>query len=235
MKTTQTPKHPNTQTRRRILLFGYLGIWVLGYLLPAHAQFARSSDSNLYPYALTFSNDWTFIMSQPTFPTGTNHNFSGTNMNQVITNASAYQAFLATNGWTAVATNIAAYQAFLATNNNFNGNSLTNLNGQEVRYRTNQALATSIDVGNKYTGFATNNNISIAGCANVDATGTNISWGILTITNTAGSSAVKTIAIPAAWVDVDNLGGTTIYNTNQGVLSVMVYPNLGTNFIWRGK
>lgn len=195
------------------------------------AQFARSSDTNLYPYTLNFSNDWTFIVAQPTFPNGTNYNWSGTNLNTLITNAAAYQAYIATNNYSPTVTNITLY----IVTNSYNGNAITNLNGQEVRYRTNQALATSIDVGNKYTGFATNDNISIAGCANVDSTGTNISWGILTITNTAGSSAVKTIAIPSAWVDVDNLGGTTIYNTNQGVLSVMVYPNLGTNFIWRGK
>lgn len=180
--------------------------------------------------------------------------YATNNYGPTATNIAAYQSYLATNGFQTTVTNIAAYQAYLATNNyagtvtnivnvslsfytatNLNGNALTNINGQSVNYQTNQGSTVSIDVGNKYTGLSTNNNMSITGCANVDSTGTNISWGILTVTNSAGSGAVKTITIPAAWVDVDNLGSTTIYNTNQGVLSVMVYPGLGTNFIWRGK
>ena len=42
-----------------------------------------------------------------------------------------------------------------------------------------------------------------------------------------------TITVPAAWIDLGSVG--TIYNTNQGVLSVVVYPGFGTNFVWRGK
>lgn len=246
-----------------------LGI-LLASCISAEAQFRRSSDSNAYPYTATLQSNYTFLIARPGV---TNYNYAVSNLWATITNISAYQSLIATNGWDTIATNIAAYQALIATNNynaiatniaayqaflstnnyastvsnivnvnisvygstNLNGNSYTNLNGQNVKYQTNQASNVSIDVGNKYTGLSTNNNISLAGCANVDSTGTNISWGILTITNSAGSGAVKTIAIPAAWVDVDNLGGTTIYNTNQGILSVMVYPGLGTNFIWRGK
>jgi hypothetical protein len=180
------------------------------------------------------------------------------NYASTVTNIAAYQAFLATNNFAPTVTQIVQY-IFTTTGivtNQFttnvigspilgdvyfgdtifgDGSGLTNINAQNVRYPTNQAVATSIDVGGKYSGFATNDNIAIAGCSNVDATGTNVSWGILCITNLAGSGAVKTITIPAEWVDVDFLNSTTIYNTNQGVLSVMVYPGLGTNFIWRGK
>ncbi len=171
-----------------------------------------------------------------------------------ITNISAYQAFLATNNYGSTATNISNYAAsnaaYLSTNGYgstvtsiinatitiaYINSNITNISGQNVRYPTNQGSTVSIDVGNKYTGLSTNNNMTIAGCANIDSSGTNVSWGILTVTNSAGSGAVKTIDIPAGWVDVDNLGGSTIYNTNQGILSVMVYPGLGTNFIWRGK
>ncbi len=210
--------------------------------VPAFGQFRRSSDSNAYPYVASPSGSYTYIVANPG---STNYNYAFSNQWATATNIAAYQSYLSTNGWTATATNIAAYQAFLATNNYASTAtniasyqsflSTNNFLGQNLRYPTNQASTATMDVGNKYTGLATNNNVTLTGCANVDSTGTNISWGILTVTNTAGSGAVKTIAIPAAWVDIDNLGGTTIYNTNQGVLSVMVYPNLGTNFIWRGK
>lgn len=196
---------------------------------PAQAQFRRSSDSNAYPWATSIANADAFIIYQVSGTT--NKNYSGTNLNTLITNTAAYQVQIGTNNYAPVVTQIVNY----VVTQNFNGNQITNLNGQNVRYPTNQGSTVSMDVGNKYTGLTTNNNVAITACANVDSTGTNISWGILTVTNSAGSGAVKTIAIPAAWVDVDNLGGTTIYNTNQGVLSVMVYPGLGTNFIWRGK
>lgn len=202
----------------------------------ANAQFRRESDKKIYPYASTPQSNDVFIIGRPGV---TNYNLPqsnalayiyGVNTNNTTLIASN-QAWMATNGYAPTVTNITYY----IVTNNLNGNLITNINGQNVRYQTNLGNATYIDVGNKYTGFATNNNISIAGCANLDSTGTNVSWGILTITNLAGSGAVKTITIPTAWVDVDNLGGTTIHNTNQGILSVMVYPGLGTNFIWRGK
>lgn len=232
-----------------------VGWWIclLAFALgrPARAQFRGSATSNAYPVTTTAVGTDFYLLARP----GTSHqNFAVSNQwlsvtniaareayhatnnfLTTVTNIAARQAFYATNNFLTTITNIAAHEAFLATNNFINGNLLTNLNGQQVRYPTNQGSTVTMDVGNKYTGLATNNNVTLTGCANIDPSGTNISWGILTVTNLAGSGAVKTITIPAAWVDVDNLGGTDIYNTNQGVLSVMVYPGLGTNFIWRGK
>lgn len=116
-----------------------------------------------------------------------------------------------------------------------NGAGLTNLNGASVLYATNQANGANFNAGNVVTSFNTNDNFTISALTGLDTTGTNVSWGLCVITNSAGASNVKTIQLPTAWVDIGNNGSSTLYNTNQGALFVFVPPGMGTNFIWRGK
>ena len=64
----------------------YLIFALLALTLPARAQFVRSSDSNAYPYTLTVSNEWTFVVSRPPWPLGTNYNFAVSNMWTIVSN-----------------------------------------------------------------------------------------------------------------------------------------------------
>jgi hypothetical protein len=114
-----------------------------------------------------------------------------------------------------------------------NGASLTNLNGANLIWPTNQASTVTIDLSKPFQGLATNNNVTITGFSGIDSSGTNCQPVTIVITNTAGSAAVKTIALPAGCVDLLNTG--TIYNTNQGVLTIFRYPGMGTNFTWIGR
>lgn len=111
--------------------------------------------------------------------------------------------------------------------------SVGTVNAGSVLYATNAiADITKINMSLPYAAISTNNNIAIVGLTGLDTTGTNINWATRFYTNTSGST--KTITVPAAWVDIGSIG-TTIYNTNQGALSLLVYPGFGTNFVWRGK
>lgn len=114
-----------------------------------------------------------------------------------------------------------------------NGLLVTNLNAENIVYYTNAIADMSvIDMTKPYAAISTNNNFVISGLSGLVAAGNQVQWATRFYTNTSGST--KTITVPAGWVDIGN-NGTTIYNTNQGVLSVTRYPGFGTNFVWRGK
>jgi len=115
---------------------------------------------------------------------------------------------------------------------NDNGNNLTNVSGNKIKWPTNSvADVTVIDLTKPYAATNHTANFTIAGLSGLDTSGTNVQWATRFYTN--NSVGAKTISVPAAWIDLGSVG--TIYNTNQGVLSVVVYPGFGTNFVWRGK
>lgn len=137
--------------------------------------------------------------------------------------------------WAALGTGVLNYptQTLAAVAFNNNGTAVTNINGKNILWPTNAASTLAIDLSLPYAGLSTNNNISLGGLTGIDPSGTNVQWATRVYTN--NSVGAKTITIPASWIDVGNYGSTTIYNTNQGWLSVLLYPGFGTNFVWRGK
>lgn len=114
-----------------------------------------------------------------------------------------------------------------------NGGGLTNISGPAIIWPTNQAALT-VDMSKPWAGLSTNANIAISGFPGIDARGVNVQVATRVYTNSAGSSAVKTIVMPAGCIDLSNTG-LTLYNTNQGFLTVTIYPGFGTNFSWLGK
>lgn len=117
---------------------------------------------------------------------------------------------------------------------NNNGTAVTNINGQNLKWPTNVATTATINMGLSWSAISTNNNFVFSGYTGLDASGTNVQAITMVITNTAGSASVKTIAMPSGSIDLLNTG-LTLYNTNQGVLTVAIYPGMGTNFSWIGK
>lgn len=118
----------------------------------------------------------------------------------------------------------------------FTGNlsSATNLNGANIVWPTNAGSTATINMAVPWAAVSTNNNMSFSGFTGLDTRGTNVQAVTRIYTNSAGSSAVKTITMPAGCIDLLNTG-LTLYNTNQGVLTVAIYPGMGTNFSWIGK
>ena len=115
-----------------------------------------------------------------------------------------------------------------------NGSGITNINGTSLKWPTNAASTATINMSLPWSAVSTNNNINITGFTGLDVSGTNVQAITCIITNSAGSAAVKTITMPAGSIDLLNTG-LTLYNTNQGALTVVIYPGLGTNFTWLGK
>jgi hypothetical protein len=114
------------------------------------------------------------------------------------------------------------------------GRGLTNINASKLFWNTNSA--TSGDTVNlllPYAAFSTNNNVSYAGLINKDPGGTNFQSSTVFITNSSG--ATKTVAMNAAFQNMNASEGNTLYLTNFGQLLVFLYPGFGTNFYWKSR
>lgn len=199
--------------------------------------------TNLYQFVITFpaqtaTNSSGFYIERRfrvktkggtptlTFLVGTN-TASGTNNASHISlsgpNSAAGNAYLANN------------QTFTGTNTftqTIIGNSSTATTATNLVFLTNALvnpnLITLASVGSgNYAGYTTNDNIVITGLNNVDSSATTVQWAVRIFTNTAGTT--KTLTLPASFIGVN----TTEYLTNQGVLSLVLYPGLGTNAVWR--
>lgn len=82
--------------------------------------------------------------------------------------------------------------------------------------------------GTRWQSFTTNANFAISALSNLSSYGTNIQQTVTFITN--NSAATISFTVPADWIIS---GGLTHYVTNQGVLTVAVYPLMGTNAAWK--
>lgn len=123
----------------------------------------------------------------------------------------------------------------LSTNGPYNGNAITNVSGNSLRFPTNGSTDNAlIDIGNKYVSTNHTANFTITGflAASVDLSNTNVQWATYTWTN--NSVGAKTITLPASWQDLGSKGNP-VYNTNIGTLSVIRYPNVFTNYLWVGR
>lgn len=143
--------------------------------------------------------------------------FSSKQANQLLTDQMAYgNAFYFSRK--------AAAGADIFYNNGVNNN-LRFYGGQD--FPTNQASTTTIDLNAPYGALSTAVNVTLTGLLNVAAGATDVQWATRFYTNTSGST--KTITLPAGWI-----GSTgTEYLTNQGVVSIVLYPGLGTNVTYR--
>ena len=119
-----------------------------------------------------------------------------------------------------------------------NGINITNILGTNVLYSTNSAPsvslgATIMDMSKQYSAAVTNANWLMADPIGVSLYKTNVQWAVRFFTNSAWASAgtpnLKTITFPAGWIG--NRLSQQI--TQQSVLSVVVYPGFGTNFVIR--
>lgn len=148
--------------------------------------------------------------------------------NTVLTDATnrakAYADSVAGAGWSLVDTNLgvsiitnAGSQLYLASS------AAVNWTGGQ----TNQGTTTP-DMNKKWSGYTTAADFTVTGLSNVDTSGTNVQQTTMIITNTSGSTKVMTL--PASWIKHD---GVSCYVTNQGVLSIAVYPGLGTNAAYK--
>jgi hypothetical protein len=106
------------------------------------------------------------------------------------------------------------------------GNSLTNINPQNVVYYTNLSDNGVVDISKSFSAISTNNNIKFNGISGIDESGTIVQRAEIVFTNTSASG--KTITYPASWICTDN----PINITKQGVLRITVYPGMGTNADW---
>jgi len=110
------------------------------------------------------------------------------------------------------------------------------VNGNKVVYESiptnGVANLAQVDFANVWAATNQTVNFTITALAGVETSGTRVQNSSRLFINTSGST--KTITVPASWIDLGSKG-TTLYNTNQGVLSVMLYPGGGTNYLWVGK
>lgn len=161
------------------------------------------------------------------------NNFYSTNL--ITTNLFSSNAYF---------TNITVNNAYLTnlyvtniTANKMTVNNLTVVSNFYVgilQFQTNGvADVTVIDLRHQYAFTNHDSNFTISGFSNPDQA-TNIWWATRVYTNTAGSAAPKTITLPASWLDVGNKGNP-VYNTNNGVLSVLAFPGQITNYVWVGR
>lgn len=110
-----------------------------------------------------------------------------------------------------------AATATTTTNEVFLTNAVANLN----------LITLSTTSAGNYAAYSTNDNIVITGLNNVGASISPVQWAVRFYTNVSG--ATKTMTFPASFIGVN----TTEYLTNQGVLSLVLYPGFGTNAVWR--
>lgn len=109
----------------------------------------------------------------------------------------------------------------------------SNVYVMQLNWTTNLMSSITINAQKAFEFMSTNNNISITGFSGVD--GTNAHAFTRIFTNSAGSAAVKTIDLPAGTLVLSSPYSTTFYNTNQGILSGVIYPGAGTNVTWTGN
>jgi len=123
----------------------------------------------------------------------------------------------------------------VSNNSTFNGKVTFNSNVYVMNlfWFTNVMSTITVNAAKAMEVLATNNNISITGYSGIDGTNANAFTRIFT--NTAGASAVKTIALPAGTLVLSSPYSTTLFNTNQGILSGVIYPGFGTNVTWVGN
>lgn len=126
---------------------------------------------------------------------------------------------------------------FLTVTNNstFNGKVTLNSNVyvMQLNWTTNLMSSITINAQKAFEFVQTNNNVSFTGYSGID--GTNAHAFTRIFTNTAGSAAVKTITLPAGTLVLSSPYSTTFFNTNQGILSGVIYPGAGTNVTWVGN
>lgn len=109
-----------------------------------------------------------------------------------------------------------------------NGLGITNLNLSAGIYATNSSANTNIiDLAKPYSAASIAGALTITALSGVSAYATNVQWATRFYTNTSGSAVNMTF--PASWIG--NTSGQQI--TNQSVISVVVYPGMGTNVIVR--
>ncbi len=112
------------------------------------------------------------------------------------------------------------------------GRAISNINAQSLFWPTNAAGSGAINATNTLQFLSTNNNVVFSGYANLSTTGGHPVTVI--ITNTAGPAAVKFIQFPAGTLMLSAPFTNVVYNTNQGVFSLLPYQGGGTNATWTG-
>ncbi len=109
----------------------------------------------------------------------------------------------------------------------------TNIYVQQLNWSTNAMSTITINANKAFEFLSTNNSIAITGFSGVE--GTNAQAFTRIFTNTAGPAAVKSITLPVGTLMLSSPWTNVVYNTNQGILSGVIYPGAGTNCSWTGN
>jgi len=194
--------------------------------------FDFSADHN-YTGSNNFAGNVTFVLP----PLGDGGGFSNVTASFVSTAVS--NTFLNASQNATNAGNI----GFLPANqtwtgdNIFSGNTTFASLGTDLFFPTNTVWLTNaasdvvVDFGKPLWFISTNNNLSLANCANYDA---NVfSQTLINITNS--SAAAVSVTMHANFQNMRPAEGNTLFCTNFAQLLVFAMQGTGTNFYWMGR